>query len=71
MTILRTVDNRRRQAAIAAENARVQAEIEKQRREEEEKRRLEEKRRQEELARIEALLLRPKDGAAAAKRMIM
>ncbi len=55
MTILRTVDNRRRQAAIAAEKARVQAEIEKQRREEEEKRRLEEKRRQEELARIEAL----------------
>jgi hypothetical protein len=55
MAILRTVDNRRRQAAIAAEKARVQAEMEKQRREEEEKRRQEEHRRQEESARVEAL----------------
>jgi hypothetical protein len=55
MAILRSVDDHRRRDAIAAENARVQAVLERQRREEEERRRLEEKKRQEELARVEAL----------------
>lgn len=55
MTILRLVDDRRREAAIDAERARVRAEAERQRRDEEERRRLEEQKRKEEQARIEAL----------------
>ena len=57
MAILRLVDDRRRQAAIDAERARVRAEAERQRREEEERRKLEERKRQEELARVEALFV--------------
>jgi hypothetical protein len=55
MAILRSIDNAKRQASIAAEKARVQAEIDRQKREEEERRQLEERRRKEEQARVEAL----------------